>query len=239
MIIDKKLVICIFSLPVCNAVLADFRDIPLFLMNAFKQPNIVGAILPCTSGVGKELTRCMVRSQRVHPEHPLRILEVGAGTGAMTEIIVGHVRDIDQVDVVEISPEFCSVLHDKFDKYKNLSIHCMSIIDWHPEQAYDFIISTLPFNSFDYELMDSIINHLTLLIKSGGVLSYVAYAGIAQLKKPFLWGKKRADHKRKMKRLKEWRRQYKIAKKTIIKNVPPINIYHLCIEKNATIAISR
>ena len=228
----KRYFVSISLLVISQSAVASLKDIPLFLMNAFKKPNIVGALLPCSPSVGRELTRYVVRSQKDNPSKPLNILEVGAGTGAMTEVIIENLREIDHLDVIEISPEFCQLLHEKYDGYANVSIHCLSIIDWRPDYRYDFIISTLPFNSFDYELMDSIIDHLTVLIKSGGILSYVAYAGIAELKEPFLWGKKRADHKKKMKRLKHWRSQYLIAKKTIIKNVPPINVYHLEITDN-------
>ena len=223
----KRHFVSLSLLIVSTVATASLTDIPLFLLNAFKKPHVVGAVLPCMSGVGKELTRYVVQSQDDNPSRPLNILEVGAGTGAMTEVVIANLRDIDHLDVIEISPEFCEVLHEKFDKHPNVSIHCLSIIDWRPESQYDFIISTLPFNSFDYDLMDSIINHLTTLIKHDGMLSYVAYTGIAQIRKPFLWGKKRADHTRKMKRLKQWRSQYMIAEKTILKNVPPINVYHL------------
>ena len=228
MIAKRKVIcICVSLLIISQASMAGLKEISLFLRNAYNKPHVVGAIMPCTSTVGNELVRYVVQNQKDNPKKPLNILEVGAGTGPMTEIIIKNLRDIDHLDVIEISPEFCKVLHEKFDGYPNVSIHCLSIIDWVPSYRYNFIISTLPFNSFDFELMDSIIDHLTVLIKSGGILSYVAYAGIAALKEPFLWGKKRADHKRKMERLKQWHAQYFIAKKTIIRNVPPINVYHL------------
>lgn len=223
----KRDLVLIHVLIFSGVAVAGIKDIPVFLVNAFKKPNVVGAILPCAAGVGKELTRYMISGQKENQDSPLHILEVGGGTGEMTEVIVAHLRAIDHLDVVEIVPEFCERLHEQFDKYPNVTIHCMSIIDWQPGYKYDFVISTLPFNSFEYDLMDSIIDHLGVLIKPSGILSYVAYAGIAEIKKPFLWGKKRADHKKKMKRLKQWRSHYLIAKKTIIKNVPPINIYHM------------
>lgn len=223
----KNYFVSISFLIISQVATASLKDIPLFLKSAFRNPNVVGAVLPSSSGVGRELLRYVVRSQKENPSKPLKILEVGSGTGEVTAAIVENLRDIDHVDLVEISPEFCQVLHEKFDKYPNVSIYCLSILDWQPTEQYDYIISTLPFNSFEYGLMDNIVNHLTGLIKPSGILSYVAYAGIAEMKKHFLWGKKLSDHKRKMERLKQWRSQYQISKKTIIKNVPPINIYHL------------
>lgn len=228
----KELFVCVSLLVIAIVARANIKDVPVFLKNAFKKPNVVGALLPCSSEVGKELTRYIVRSQKENPKKPLNILEVGGGTGAMTEVIIANLRDVDHLDVIEIGQDFCQMLHEKYDKYPNVSIHCLSILDWHPSYTYDFIISTLPFNSFDYELMNNSITHMTSLVTSGGILSYVAFVGIAQLKEPFLWGKKRVEHKMKMKRLKQWRSRYQIAKKIIIKNMPPINIYHLCIVNN-------
>lgn len=216
-----------FSLVLTVPALANLNDAKLFIKSAFKNPCVVGAVLPSSHGVGEELMRYVLHYQKENPSKPLSILEVGAGTGPMSEVIISHLREFDHVDLVEISPEFCQILHEKFDKYPNVSIHCLSILDWRPVERYDFIISTLPFNSFAYNLMDSIINHLNRLIKPGGIISYVAYKGIAEIKKHFLWGEKKIEHVKKIRRLEQWRVHRLISKKTILQNVPPINIYHL------------
>ena len=209
------------------SVLPSLKDAKLFIKNALKNPSVVGAVLPCSHGVGVELMRYVLHSQEEHPDRPLRILEIGAGTGPMSEVIVSHMRGIDHVDLIEISPDFCRVLHEKFDRYPNVSVRCLSIIDWHPTEQYDFIISTLPFNSFEYDLMNDIINHISKLVKPNGVVSYVAYLGMSSLIKNFTWGEKKKNHAKKMKRLEQWRANRLITKKTVLKNVPPINIYHL------------
>lgn len=229
----KSLYVPLSILFAAQTSLANLKDAKLFIKSAFKNPHVVGAVLPSSHGVGEELTRYVLRSQKENPGRPLRILEVGAGTGSMSEVISSHVKKFIeegveiQVDLIEISSDFCQILHDKFDQYPYISIRCLSVLDWQPTECYDFIISTLPFNSFEYELMDNIINHLTKLIKPGGVISYVAYAGIAEVKKHLLWGKKKIEHVKKIKRLEQWRAHRLKRKKTILKNVPPINIYHL------------
>lgn len=229
--INTKAGFSLFLLTICCTMSTTMQDVRTFIKSAIKDPHVVGAIMPSSAGVGEELTRFMVKSQRENPSKPLRLLEVGAGTGPMTEVIIAHMRSVDHLDVVEISPDFCAILHKKFDKYPNVSIHCVSILDWKPAYSYDFIISTLPFNSFKYDLMNDIINHMNLLIADKGIISYIAYTGMAQLRGTFLFGQKKAEHRMKMKRIEQWRSQYEIAKKTIFKNIPPTNIYHLCIQK--------
>lgn len=229
--INTKAGFSLFLLTICCTMSATMQDVRTFIKSAIKDPHVVGAIMPSSAGVGEELTRFMVKSQRENPSKPLRLLEVGAGTGPMTEVIIAHMRSVDHLDVVEISPDFCAILHRKFDKYPNVSIHCVSILDWKPAYSYDFIMSTLPFNSFKYDLMNDIINHMNVLIADKGIISYIAYTGMAQLRGTFLFGQKKAEHRMKMKRIEQWRSQYEIAKKTIFKNIPPANIYHLRIRK--------
>lgn len=212
---------------VVESACTNLKDAKLFIKNAFKDPSVVGAVRPSSKSVGEELMRYVLKSQQENPGKPLRILEVGAGTGPVSEVIISHARACDHVDLIEIFPDFCKVLHEKFDTYQNVSIQCLSILDWQPAEPYDFIISTLPFNSFEYDLMNGIVNHFELLIKSGGVISYVAYVGISGLIAHFAWGHKKTEQVKKIKRIKQWQESHLKSKKTILKNVPPINIYHL------------
>lgn len=198
----------------------------------WRHPANVGALLPCSSAVGEEIVTYLVQFIQDHPGQPIRVLEAGAGIGPMTEVIAKHIRDIDSLDVIEIDPEYCAILQDKFEHYCNISIHCTSIIDFHSSEPYDFIISTLPFNSFEYEFTKTIINHLEQLIKPGGVLSYVAYVGTAEIKKLLLLGRKKQEYKKNMELLQEWRDRYQTRKKIIFAHFPPINIYHLQISKS-------
>lgn len=197
-----------------------------------KNPATVGAIAPSSSLVGTEITKYFVNAiKQETATKTIHVLEVGAGTGCLTKVIEAIVdknHDIDiKVDVVEISPEFCTILRQKFENNQRITIHCKSIINWNPDYRYDFIICTLPFNSFESTLMKSIIEHLQTLIYPGGVLSYVAYAGIADIKKHFLWGNAKKQHLEKINTLKSLRKKYQIDARTVIVNCPPIRIYHL------------
>lgn len=211
----------------------ELKELASFVVQFCNNPAQVGAVAPCTPAVGVELTKYVAQFQKEHPDEPLHILEVGAGTGPITLVIGQMLRpDLDTFDAVEISQEFCEVLHKKVDGKYKVNIQCVSILDWEPEYKYDFIISTLPFNSFPLDLMNDILDHLQLLIESDGVFSYVAYAGVARVKQLFLWGKKKSEHIAKMETLDEFRKEYEIDSNLIKLNLPPINIYHLRIHKD-------
>lgn len=218
----------------CTAFLAsasvgvELKELAHFVVQFCHNPAQVGAIVPCTAAVGEELTKYIVHFQEKHPGEPLHILEVGAGTGPVTLVIAEKLRSgFDTFDAVEISQEFCDVLHKKIDGNYDVNIQCASILDWEPDYQYDIIISTLPFNSLPLELMSDILDHMHTLIKSDGVFSYVSYAGVARVKKTFLWGIKKWEHVTKMEILDQFRKQYEIDTKLIFLNVPPIHVYHL------------
>jgi phosphatidylethanolamine/phosphatidyl-N-methylethanolamine N-methyltransferase len=208
---------------------AGVREFKAFFNGFMKNPNAVGAFLPCMSRVGEELVRYMLLQQRRAPSVPLRILEVGAGTGSITEIIVKYLRPIDHLDLVELSSDYSELLVKKFGSFKNIGIYNASILDFMPDCRYDIIISTLPFMSLDLETIEAVLLHYKNLIVPGGFISFVGYAGIPEIKRTVLWGKRKREHTKKLNLLKELRAKYQIDKRMIFSNVPPINIYHLCI----------
>lgn len=205
---------------------AVLRD-PVEHLRAFMHnPAQVGAVAPCSSYAVKELTKYIAQHIR-NDGAPLHILEPGSGTGVVSREIIGLLRECDTVDLVEISPELCADLHTQFDAYANVSINCMSILDWHPAYQYDFIICTLPFTSLDADLVEKVIAYFQLILKPGGVLSYIAYVGLAEMKTYILWGKKRALHRKKISILKDFRDQYLIEEHIVVLNCPPTHVYHL------------
>lgn len=218
---------CAFVLALASTTQCSLGERLVFAKEFFNSPVGVGTVFPCSKLVGTELVKYLVKLTQENPNRSLRILEVGAGTGSITEVIAGCLRSRDHLDAVELSKDMCTVLHQKFDSMPNVSVRCLSILDWQPEDQYDLIISTLPFTLFDVGMMASVIEHLKKLIKPNGILSYVAYVGGATLKKLFSWGEKGKEHAKKIAILKKLRKAYEIDKAIVWKNVPPIHVYHL------------
>lgn len=210
----------------CHTNVCSLHDLPIFFKTFFHDPSSVGALFPCSDSVGIEITKYLARFIEANPQAPVAVLEVGAGTGSITTAIAAKLRPCDHLDAVELSSEFCKVLHQKFDSNSCVRIQDVSILDWKPDYHYDFIISTLPLNSLKADLVEAIIEHLKRLIKPNGVVSYVAYTGMSTLKGTFLWGQRKHDHRKKMRSIEAFRDQYLIEKTTVLINCPPINIYH-------------
>ncbi len=193
-----------------------------------RNPNKVGAIAPCSSYTAKELTRYIYHNRK---KKVLRILEVGAGTGAVTKEIVSKLKKDDQLDVVELDQNYCTLLHEKFGQQSNVAIHCISITDFVSDAPYDLIISTLPFNSLPTELFQQVVHHYTNLIKPGGHIAYIEYVGLANVKRLMLTKQERESFDKKCAVLKQWRTMNGVHTEVVVRNLPPAYVYHLHIPK--------
>jgi len=205
----------------------NIREIATFAKGFLKNPSDVGSPFPCSSSVGYELMNYIVRSMNQNPSKPLRILEVGAGTGSVTQVLARVLRPIDHLDCIELSPDYCATLQNKFGAFPTISIHCVDLNEFRHEVSYDFIISTLPLNSFDLELLNNTLAQFKNLIKPGGIVSYVAIAGMAQAKQYFSWGNAKKKNADTINVLKQFRKQYQIDSATVLTTCPPIRVYHL------------
>lgn len=104
---------------------------------------------------------------------PKKYLEVGAGTGAVTDAIIKKLGPKDTLDVVERDPALCCLLKNKY-KNPNIKIYEKSIEDFE-ESDYDGIISSLPFNQFSLDFVKGVFFKYLKMMKPGGFLSYYEY----------------------------------------------------------------
>ncbi len=205
----------------------NLQEVATFAKGFIEKPFNVDSPLPCSSSVGYELIAPAIARQKKDPHSPLKILEVGAGTGSITHVLAKILRPGDLLDVIEISDTYCSILQKKFGSHHAISIHCTPFLEWAPDYTYDFIVSTLPLNSFDYPVLNRTIEHFKELIKQHGILSYVAIAGITQAKSLLLKGNAKKAHSQNITLLNNFRSKYQVTATTVMASAPPIRVYHL------------
>lgn len=78
------------------------------------------------------------------PGNNLNILEIGPGSGSLTELIID--KNPAQLKLIEIDVDLIQRLNAKFSKYKFLEIINGDVLDANIDQNYDVIISNLPYN---------------------------------------------------------------------------------------------
>ena len=85
-----------------------FLDELAFIRSWLDKPLSIGAITPS----GKALTREMARN--VDPEVPGPVIELGSGTGVVTEALVAKGIDPARLVLVEFNPSFCRLLRKRY-----------------------------------------------------------------------------------------------------------------------------
>jgi phosphatidylethanolamine/phosphatidyl-N-methylethanolamine N-methyltransferase len=87
-----------------------FQDEARFLRSWFDKPLITGAVSPS----GKALARMMARY--VEPEAPGPVIELGPGTGPVTEALIARGIAEERLILIEFNPDFCRLLKKRFPK---------------------------------------------------------------------------------------------------------------------------
>ena len=83
-----------------------------------------GAIAPSSRFLARAMTAPLARRTG-----PIRVLEIGPGTGAVTDHLVRLLQPDDQFDLVELNPKFVEILQDRFGSqahYQHVA-HCSKV----------------------------------------------------------------------------------------------------------------
>jgi phosphatidylethanolamine/phosphatidyl-N-methylethanolamine N-methyltransferase len=83
-----------------------------FLRSWIEKPLHMGAVMPS----GKVLARTMAQYVDVNSTGP--VVELGPGTGAITNALIQHGVDQKRLVLVEYNPGFCALLRDRYPQAK-------------------------------------------------------------------------------------------------------------------------
>ncbi|MBR0898521.1 methyltransferase [Bradyrhizobium tropiciagri] len=83
-----------------------------FLRSWIEKPLHMGAVMPS----GRLLARTM--AQYVDPEAEGPVVELGPGTGAITNALIEHGVDQKRLVLVEYNPGFCALLRERYPQAK-------------------------------------------------------------------------------------------------------------------------
>lgn len=188
-----------------------------------------GSLLPSS----RFLARALVTGLRQR-RTPGRILEVGPGTGSVTQQILRHLLPGDRLDAVEINETFIELLRQRFEFERpfwrcrdQVRLICSAVEQLPGEGVYDVIISGLPLNNFPVAQVREIFRVYNRLLKPGGTLSYYEYVFIRQLKSPFVNRRERRRLFGVGRVVRSYIRACQIGREQVFMNVPPAVVRHL------------
>jgi phospholipid N-methyltransferase len=199
--------------------------------------DTTGALLPS----GRFLARALTRPLREHAGGPMRILEVGPGTGAVTREIVRHVRAEDCLHIVELNERFVSVLRRRFAAEprfsrvaEQTSIFHAPVQDLKADAPYDYIVCGLPFNNFPAELVESIFGHLFGILRPDGCMTFFEYLWVRPFKKLVASREQRRRVVEVGGVLRSYLTRYEQARDNVYLNVLPAVTHYLRNEPHAS-----
>lgn len=197
-----------------------------FLKEFFSHIAEIGAVLPTSATSAAALAAEVARSKG-----PKRVLEVGAGTGAITAQLVHHIGPQDELVLCEINPTFMTLLQKRFAEeaafrrvLPQTRFNGASILDLPTESQFDFIVSTLPFNNCPPDFIEAVLTHYQRLLKPGGVFSYIEYVGGQTLKQLSTLDAQQTGRAVVYQRLLV---PYAFRRDLVLRNAPPAWIHYL------------
>lgn len=196
-----------------------------FLRRFLVDPKVVGALCP-SSG---RLARALLAPFRERTG-PASVLEVGAGTGAVTRHIGEEMGSGDRLAVCEIQPALADHLEREllsrppfetaFREGRVELLRCaMQKLDRTPR--FDYIICGLPFTAFDPEDVRTALAVIRSVLRPGGVFAYFEYVGLRRIRKAGSVGGGRRKRAAVSGILDDHIRRFEIGRKTVLRNVPP------------------
>lgn len=206
--------------------LADYRVFWREFRQSFQS---TGAVLPSGPGLAKALAHYVANGGSSR-----RILEVGAGTGAVTRHIVAAMRPDDQLLLVESNAQFVNRLQHRLDGDPSFRSHAGQVSLAHTrveelpeEEPFDLIISGLPLNNFSVAVVEQILGRLRRLLMPGGVLSFFEYVAIRRAKMLFSRTGERQRLRGIGRVLDEWLDGKEVRRDCVLANIPPAWVHHV------------
>jgi phospholipid N-methyltransferase len=188
-----------------------------------------GALLPSGAHLCRALARYVAGDGR-----PRRILEVGPGTGVVTDQIICQMGPRDTLDLVELNDRFVSAIRDRLasDPHwrgvaERVTIHHMPVEQLEAAAPYQAIVSGLPLNNFPVEAVESLLEHFERLAGEGATLSFFEYVGVRKAKALACSREERQRLSGIGETLERAFRRWRFKHECVLANVPPAWVHHL------------
>ena len=147
--------------------LATLTDTTLFLQEWFANPQRMGAVVPSSRQLATEMARWL-------PSDPESfVLELGPGTGAVTQALIKRGLREDRLVAIEKNPKMASLLRKRFPR-----AHIIHGDAWHldvllrehdePIESVGAVISSLPLLNFPPEEAEALAGKIRAILQHGG-----------------------------------------------------------------------
>jgi phosphatidylethanolamine/phosphatidyl-N-methylethanolamine N-methyltransferase len=154
--------------------LARLNATTLFLQECLTSPRQIGAVLPSSKNLGRAMARWVPTDKSCYA------LELGPGSGSITEALLAQGLPEDRLVAVEQSPKLADLLRAHYPKATIITgdaFQLEELLRSHPAVAgkIGIVFSSLPLLNFEPELADSLARQIRGLLPANGKLVQWSY----------------------------------------------------------------
>ncbi len=144
-----------------------------FLKSLAERPKLTGAIAPS----GRALSRLM--ASFVDPADPLPVLELGPGTGVVTQALIERGVTPDKIIAIEYNPDFCGHLAGQFPDaaiVQGDAYDLAATLPSHQSGPFSAVVSSLPLLTRPLEIRQALIEQALARMAPGRPLIQFSYS---------------------------------------------------------------
>ena len=151
------------------------KSVALFGRELIANPGSTGAAFPSSPFLAKRM------ASFIKPKSDGWIVELGAGTGSITQALLDHGVAPDKLITIEMSEKLVEHLHKRFPQLNIIqgdAAKLQSIVDQvssTPNTHVDYVVSCLPFRSLPDPVCETIIQQIKQALGSTGKLIQFTY----------------------------------------------------------------
>lgn len=151
-----------------------------FALGYLRNPRRVGAIAPASKALAQAILNEVMRSTRG------TLIEVGAGTGAVTRALLPALAQVERFMVIERDPGFAQLLRRSFPDLEVLN-HCATRLDALniEKRSPVTVVSSLPLMSMTRDEAQGCIDAMVALIESRPGSRLIQYTYASPHLRPF------------------------------------------------------
>ena len=189
-----------------------------------------GSLVPSSRALALEITSHL--DTLMESDAPLRILEVGAGSGSFTEEVLKKLRPQDHFDVIELDPGFCELLKQMPVEKGTVKVHDpISILEYNAPK-YDLIISGIPLHAINSpEFVEQLYAKYMELAKDEAVISQFEYMGLPKIGTYVFCGQQKENHLKILEVKKNLTTEHPTKIGPVYWNFPPAQVLHISAAK--------